>query len=519
MGTWKRLATAKNILPAVKNITQWIATTRPELTTLANLTPADARMLALSVSSSRQLSMARTLLRYCAEVPEEVLYELARNQRPRSDAAREPYTDAELQRICAVMRAIVRNAQRRIRTHLALISDLRAGRLDALTDDHPKRKLALALDHCERMGDLPRSKVTGAPVTAARQLAQGSGRGRPALMALIHLSTMEAWALAVLLAALTGFNASVLNTLPAHHLRATGQDETAVALVETNKPRRKNNAKITLPLTSSSLDRQTPSLTTPVGVYLTLLELTELARNQLNTDAAFAFYTGKRGGAQPFHAGLPNSMGRIPSWVAPWLTGNAAVDEMLSTISLDRLRKTRIEMSRMPIGQSRSMHHHYLQRMKKVREEGYSVVREALDDQVTKALARREITVTPLPSETEAAPSSNDTLLGECTDFEHSPFDNDRPCRQAFLTCLDCVNARAFPRHLPAQLLVADRIRDQQAELPAENWIRRYAGPLAQLEDIFTLYTPQQMNNARAETTSRDRELVEHLLQGDFDTP
>lgn len=525
MGTWKRLGTAKNIPPTVAIITRWIATTRPKLTTLADLTAADARMLALAEPNSRQLGVMRSLLRYCPEVPEDVVYELARHRIPRPDSAREPYTDAELERICSVMREIVRQAQNRIRKHRGLIADLRAGRLDALLDDDPKRKLAVALDHCERTGDLPRSKVTGAPSTEARRLAQGIGRGRPGLMALIHLTTTEAWALAVLLAALTGFNASVLNTLPARHLRATGDDEAAVALVETNKPRRGANAKVTLPLTSSSLDGIKPSLATPVGVYLTVLELTELTRKQLNTDTAFAFFTGKHYTGKknrnmaPFRAGLPNSMGRIPDWVAPWLTGDTAIDETLSTISLDRLRKTRIEMSRVPIGQSRSMHHHYLRRMKKVREEGYGVVHEALNDQVTKALARRQITVKPEPSEAEAAPSSNDTVLGECSDFEHSPFDNDRPCRQAFLTCLDCVNARAFPRHLPAQLLVADRIRDQQAELPAENWIRRYAGPLAQLDDIFTFYTPAQINKARAETTDHDRLRVDHLLRGDFDTP
>ncbi|OBI65115.1 hypothetical protein A5667_27395 [Mycolicibacterium fortuitum] len=519
MGTWKRLATAKNIRPAVATITRWITTTRPELTTLADLTAADARMLTLSDPDSRRLGSIRSLLRYCAEVPEEVVRELARQRSPRSDNAREPYTDAELEQICSVMRAIVREAQSRIRTHRALIADLRAGRLDSLCDDDPKRKLAVTLDHCERTGDLPRSKVTGAPSTDARRLVQGIGRGRPGLIALIHLTAPEAWALGVLLAALTGFNASVLNALPASHLLATGQDEPAVALVETNKPRRKASAKMTLPLTSGSSDGLKPSLKTPVGVYLTLLELTELTRKQLNADTAFAYYASTKKAGSYFRAGLPNSMGRIPGWIAPRLTGDTAVDELLSTISLDRLRKTRIEISRTPIGQSRSMHHHYLRRMKKVREEGYGIVHEALNDQVTKALARRQITVTPEPSEAEAEASSNDTVLGECSDFEHSPFDNNRPCRQAFFTCLDCVNARAFPRHLPAQLLVADRIRDLKVELPAETWIRRYAGPLAQLDDIFRFYTPAQINKARTEITDRDRQRVERLLQGDFDTP
>lgn len=521
MGTWKRVGTAKNILPVAKELTRWIATTRPELETLADLTPADARMLALSLPDNRRCGMARTLLRNCAEFQSQAMYEFARQQVRRTDNAREPYTAAELDRIRAAVRGIARNARDRIRKHRALIADLRAGRLDLLDDRDPRRQLALVLDHCERSGDIPRSDVTGAPNTMARRLVQGYGRGRPGLMSLIHLTPPEAWAFAVLLAALTGFNASVLDTLPARHLLATRENEATIALVETNKPRRGANAKTTLPLTSNTSDRPATSLTTPAGVYSTLVELTELARNLLGTDSAFVFYCGpdhRRTGAQLcFRAGLPNSAGRISEWMAPWMTGDGATDDVLSTISLDRLRKTRIEMSRIPIGQSRSTHHHYLRRMNKVREEGYGIVREALDDQVAKALTRRKIKVVPAPSKAEEQSSEKDTVLGACTDFEHSPLDNGNPCRQAFLTCLDCANARAFPRHLPVQLLLADRIHSQQAELPSASWVRRYAGTLAQLNEIFTHYTAAQITKARGEVTTDHGRLVDQLLRGELD--
>lgn len=509
---------ARNIPPATMTVARWIAATRPELMTLAGLTIADARMLARSITNGRHLSMVRALLQSCAQVPADVLEEFARHHVPRPDTAREPYTAAEFERICVVLRGIVRKARDRIRTHRALIADLRTGQLDVLADDDPKRKLAVVLDHCERTGDLPRSEVTGAPSTEARRLTEGYGRGRPGLMTLIHLTTGEAWAFGALLTALSGFNASVLDTLPARHLRATGQDEPAIALVETNKPRRGANAKTTLPLTSSGPDEPIPSLTSPAGVYSTLVELTELTRSFLGNDSAFAYYAGRSNGP-PFRAGMPGPGGRIPDWVAPWLTGEATHDALLCTISLDRLRKTRIEMSRIPIGQSRTMHAHYLRRMRKVREEGYGIVREVLDDQVAKALARRQIKVTPDPTEEHDSASPNDTVLGECDDFQHSPFDNGRPCRQSFLTCLDCVNARAFPRHLPVQLLVADRLRDQQTEIPAEHWVRRYAGALAQLGDIFTYYTAAQIEKARSEITDHHRGIVDQLLRGDLDTP
>ncbi|WP_433611996.1 hypothetical protein [Prescottella agglutinans] len=518
-GPWKRLGTAKNILRIAQRIAHWIAATRPELETLEDLTRADGRMLAQSITDDRQLGQTRTLLTMCAQVSAAVMDGFAMHHIQRSRSAREPYTDAEFERICVAARGIARQARTRIRKHRILIADLRAGRLDHLDHNDQKRKVAVVLDHCDRNGDLPRSPVTGAPGALAREAALGLGRGHPGLMSLIHVTSGEAWAFGVLLAALAGLNASVIDSLPARHLLATASGELPVALVQTNKPRRGASAKVTLPLTQDASDATETSLTSPLGVYSTLIELTEPARIILGSESAFAYYAGVRNreNGSMFRTGLPAHQSRAKTWTAAWHTGDVILDTALCQVSMDRLRKTRIEKSRIPILQSRSMHDHYLQRMHKVREEGFGIVREALDDQVARAIASRRMTVDPTPVESAAPISSQDTILGECDDFQHSPFDNGRPCQQPFLTCLDCVNARAFPRHLPTQLLVADRLRQLQNELPAEIWIRRYAGALAQLDDIFTEYTSAQIAHARSGITNRHHVLVDHLLQGDLD--
>ena len=82
------------------------------------------------------------------------------------------------------------------------------------------------------------------------------------------------------------------------------------------------------------------------------------------------------------------------------------------------------------------------------------------------------------------------------------------------MTCLDCSNARAFPRHLPVQLVVADRLRELRTQMPLGQWIADHAGPLAQLDDIFTEYEQAQLRAARAEITDGDHRKVDLLLAG-----
>ncbi|WP_239591617.1 hypothetical protein [Mycolicibacterium tusciae] len=113
--------------------------------------------------------------------------------------------------------------------------------------------------------------------------------------------------------------------------------------------------------------------------------------------------------------------------MAPWLTGDPERDELLLGISMDRLRKTYLEQVRKPISHTPATLARYLSRMDPVRNEGFQIVAEALDEQVARALARRSITVQP---ETHDTGSNQDALLGNCADFEHSPIDGNR-CRQS----------------------------------------------------------------------------------------
>jgi hypothetical protein len=154
--------------------------------------------------------------------------------------------------------------------------------------------------------------------------------------------------------------------------------------------------------------------------------------------------------------------------------------------------------------------------MATVTTEGFQIVRDALDEQVTDALARRRMTVATGQDEPAEAAGA-DTVLGSCRDFDHSPLDGGGTCRRTFLECLDCSNARAFPRHLPLQLLVLDELKARQQTVPIARWVAEYAGRAAQLEQIVNEYEPAQVDLARSQISDRHRTVVAGLFSGSLD--
>jgi hypothetical protein len=528
LGSWKRAQSAKNLWLVARRTARWLADQRPTLSTLARLSAADVQLLGMSLqtpSGDQQISVLRALLRVSPLIQAEATAALARLRGVRRAAARQPYTEDELRRITVVARGIVRRARHRLGIHWDLVAEKRAGRLDDRGPEDPRRSLAEALDR------VASADGEAAVMAGQRQWVQDRGAAGCDLLESLHLTVRDAWAFAVLLAALTGLNASVLDELPADHLRASGPDEPGVALVDGNKARRGSRSTMTMPLTALPPQVHPPasdsrpatvlntSLTTAFGVFTALVELGEPTRRLLGSRRAFVCYTGPRrsGGAPRFREGIPSHLrGQRQRWLRGWMTGEQRHDDVLVGISLDRLRKTYLALHRRPVAHTPDTLARYLRRMHAVTEQGYQIVREALDEQVANALARRQMTVTTqTAAPTQAA--GQDTVLGSCTDFDRSPLDGGRCCRQTFLACLDCTNARAFPRHLPLQMLVLQELQARRAVLPLETWVGEFAGRVAQLQQVIEEYEPAQRAHARTLITDADRRLVARLFSGDLD--
>lgn len=527
LGVSKRLRSAGALWQGARHACCWLADSRPGIRGLAELSAADARLLALSCrvpSGPGPFHGLKTLLRCSPVVSEEARQAFMRVRHPKTNTARQPYSTDELRRITVVARGIVRRARTRLETHWAIVADFRAGRFDHLPREDASRSLAEVLDHFAREGDFPRT-ASGARASVTRRAVTLVGGCR--LASLLHLTPGEAWAFGVLLAALTGMNLSTLDSLPAPHQHASSPAEPGIVFVSTDKPRRGRRSVLTVPVTALRPELRplggegrraavaNTSLTTAYGVFMLLLELTEPARLLTGTERAFVYYSAQpdHGERKLFGYGISSTASGVKArrrWMAPWLTGDAKHDELLLGISMDRLRKTYLEQVRQPTAHAPGTLARYLGRMESVRIEGFQIVREALDEQVGRALARRSLT---LHAESDDDGSGQDAVLGNCSDFEHSPVDGKR-CRQSFMACLDCSNARAFPRHLPVQLVVADRLRDMRKEMPIDQWIADHAGPLAQLDGIFAEYEHAQLGAARAEITDGDHRTVTLLLSG-----
>ena len=527
LGSSKRLRGAAALWQAARHGCCWLADNRPGIRGLAEMSAADARLLALSCrvpSGPGSLHGLKTLLRCSPVVSQPARQAFTRVRHPKTNTARQPYSADELRRITVVARGMVRRARTRLETHWAMVADYRGGRFDHLPRADPRRSLAEALDHCAREGDFPRT-ASGARAFVTRRAVNAAGGCR--LMSLLHLTPGEAWAFGVLLAALTGLNLSTLDSLAAPHRHASSPAEPGIVFVGADKPRRGRRSVMTVPVTAlrpelrplAGQDRRTAvantSLTTAYGVFMSLLELTDPARTLTGNQQAFIYYSAQpdRCEQKLFGYGISSTASGFDArrrWMTPWLTGDPGHDELLLGISMDRLRKTYLEQVRQPIAHTPATLAGYLGRMESVRNEGFQIVREALDAQVTQALARRAMTTHP---DNQDDGSGRDAVLGACGDFDHSPVDGKR-CRQSFMTCLDCSNARAFPRHLPVQLVVADRLRELRTQMPLGQWIADHAGPLAQLDDIFTEYEQAQLRAARAEITDGDHRKVDLLLAG-----
>ncbi|MDT5230787.1 MAG: hypothetical protein QOI39_1287 [Mycobacterium sp.] len=111
-----------------------------------------------------------------------------------------------------------------------------------------------------------------------------------------------------------------------------------------------------------------------------------------------------------------------------------------------------------------------------------------------------------------------DTVLGGCIDFLGGPHAaHGQPCAASFLMCLSCPCARATPAHLPVIVAVHDRLQDKANQMTPLRWAQRFAGPVAQLTDVLNRYPTTAVEDARAQISPEQRDLVERFLRRSLD--
>lgn len=470
-------------------------------------------------SARNHLSNLRLLARKGAFDPaaKEAVLSLALPPDPRTTQS--SYTDSLVRRIERVARKDLRDAHQRIMRARELVDRYDRGEMH----DGDDASLAAALSHARRD-----------PFNIPARLCAEADLSQIDVLNHLHLTRIEATAFMVLLVALTGANASTIQKWPAKHFRADalGGEQPAVAIVRSNKPRlgrrsRFNKVLIDLPEfqveAEHEEDGSTPTFRTAAETYLTLVALTADTRRASGSGLALQNLDGqKRRWAKGYDLGV---WSRHHGFKVG--EGKGARD---SEVHLPRLRRHAIERTHRPNDNSpRTVKEKYLTRSERTIEEGFSVVRDALQGEERKARERPIPVIAHPPTDPQEAAEAlgttpdhaqailsgqQDTVAAACVDFRNSPYNAPgEPCGASFLTCLDCTNARALPQHMPTQLALLEALRDLRATTPIEQWVEHFAARVTQLEDILSNYSTAEVEQARTKVTDAVRSRVTRLLQ------
>ncbi|WP_162625684.1 hypothetical protein [Mycolicibacterium llatzerense] len=552
-------ASAEKTWTYVRRFSEYLTDLKVPPLSPADLTTAHLRGWYLTrselASKDRELGNLKSTLRKVEGL--SVAFRDSLNERNPIRETRAPtvnYSRAENQRILRAARSDIRNAARRIGDNRALLGRWRAGDLDSLSEQD--RQLGELLDYIDINTDVPRY---AASQRQPRPWVARLGSVDEHLTRL-HLSAYDVAAFAVLLVGLTGQNPSTITRAPAPHHRPDGYaGGIASAVIKLDKPRRGARRYMDVPLTAvppwaqhgmteegepqpGSIDQndwKRLDLTTPFGVFQLLCDLAAPARQHIDSDRLFVWWsnTGGMGVGRGFRTQLHSEL--IRAWS---VTHGLPADAKSTTlaVTLARMRLTFNELQQRPVAHTeKTLANEYLARNRGNILEYRKVVTDVLAAQVRKADTRARMGVLSPEDIAEArtdpytvAARHNmdvdtlsrlvsgelDTVLGACVDNTNSPYsDKGDPCRASFMMCLSCSCARATPEHLPLQVAVHDQLIQRKAEVTPLRWAQRFALPCRQLADLLDRAGAVAVDDARAAMAPTNIQVAQRFLDRELD--
>lgn len=545
----KATGCADNYFATLRAFARWLAgadrpPSGPQELTAAHMTAFRLRHGATPAGAELVVQL-RSVLRADPELPEPARKALLARPPRRARAVRPAaYDECEWRLITTALHADVRRARDRIRAGRRLLADYRAERLPA---GSAEARLGSLLEVFDSTGDIPR--YANGPMTVRVSRAGGVA----AVTSMLCLTLQEMAAFCLLLCALTGENFSTVAAWPAVHYQPAGRTGDApppVVLVEQAKARRgpeREHMVVALedvpPSLGDLLDGgdEGGQLRSPLAVYRLLIELTGTSRRLGGHRLAHSAYTPKRS-TSSHHWVEGVAPGHVWSWAHShgFPSSGDGQEPPRPSVEVRRLRQTVIERDRRPVSHTpTTMNDRYLATSPNVQAESRVVVGDALRDELGKARAQQAAQVLTSVFVAEAdrdldgaaeraglAPAllaglvdgDHDTVLAACTGHRAPPGGQaGQLCTASFLGCLDCPNARALPRHLPVQLLMADRLTELGAHLDPAVWRARYGPRLGQLQEILGQHTAAERAKAREATTPEQVALVDDVLAGRWD--
>ncbi|MBE1603047.1 hypothetical protein [Streptomyces stelliscabiei] len=420
------------------------------------------------------------------------------------------YSPEAFDQIRLAARRTFRAALLRIRENTA---HLAAWRGNAFVQGGREWLLGEALDVLARTGDVP---VYENPRTVRKRyraaLVGGSAEytwGR------LHLSRKEAAALAVLIVAELGLNATTVSEMPVPEtLPGTAEAGVPVYRLGLEKRRRAGHRGRfeSRNLTDSGADSSGRIITEA-------LEATAVARlllGQLDGDVDRLLIWRQ---TTPHDGqGYPKAVRVGPFGFGVDETGGAAWARSvgLSGSPLRRLRKTVNVLHRREPGQNTQDTHDRVYVVGEPQAQQAAV--PVFADGALEALDAARRTVFTARLADQPAPEDRETATAGCADFEHSPFSPaGQGCGASFLLCTACPNARVTPAHLPRLAHLLKALDNLRGVVEPAVWDADWADAHARLTDLRGRLGAPVWQAALDAVTDTDHTIIDQLLMGDFD--
>ncbi|MCX5107029.1 hypothetical protein OOK13_00185 [Streptomyces sp. NBC_00378] len=448
------------------------------------------------------------------------------------------YSDGELERLLAALRADAAKVRDRIRAGEDLLRRFRA---DPLALDERDRVLGRMLERMAVTGQVPTpAAVRPSPFCPERQELAGQ----------LFLRLRDLSPLMMLQAALSERNGETIKELPVRHRVL---EDRAVELVIV---KRRRGARRWFETVTWEIGAPGRELHTPGGFYLLLLELTARSRQRCTSSLLWSVWRNGHGAglgvADDHYAPFQDSLsctsvlptvwaanrsrplladpqpsigadGASPVTAAPGLPLQVSFNRIKTSMEVRRTKRMGGHLpSAAKSNTMQVLFRNYLSGDPVITSWAEEVLGEALVDAEQAARRAHEQAaqaagggprVLPGPGDADAlteggldadtarqaAEGSIDTGWTACADHDRHPL-TQQPCQVTFLDCFHCGNCLVTRDHLPRLLGLLDALAQRRRELSDEVWWQRY-GPawVAIRQNILVKFTPAELQQARTE--------------------
>ncbi|MFD8725643.1 hypothetical protein ACFV2H_48830 [Streptomyces sp. NPDC059629] len=464
-----------------------------------------------------QIMVTQLLLRADGRLPQEVRAVMARRL-PEPKVQERAFEPDEFRRIKTEARRTFRSALLRIRENTGHLNAWRNG---DYAPDSSQWALGEALDLMARTGDLPRRTSTnGRTRGIASHFAKVLGGGTPEhTWQRLFLTRLEAGALGVLLVTEFGFNATTMSEMPVPRAVPDSGEKSGVKVYRLELEKRRRHAGHHFE-SRNITDHGADS----AGRLLSdALEATAHARAYVadrdpGLDRLLVWRSkGSKSEAATNSVGELIRVGPFGLGVTPDAAGLWAQQQNLPSKVLRRGRKTVNVVHRREPGQNTQDTHDRVYVLPEPQVQAAAV--EVIADGVTDAVEAARRTV--LRAELADAPKAGDqeTATASCSDFEHSPFTpSGAGCGASFLLCTACPNARVAPVHHPRLAHLHAALENLRSVLEPATWNADWYDAHARLEDLRQRLGTEVWKQAQQQIGELDRQIIDDLLNGHFDS-